>query len=205
MTDFSIRIGVDDMDTDARPIGGAIAGLSAAKGAIVQAGGTIVTSSDIKSTWASWPAKQQAMVETIYNSMAINTFDDAGNESPAINRGNGDKIQEAISLVFVFEDEGQMIVPISSHRDIMRGLEEPPMNFLDTYDAGRKTAVGEKALGEFQTAIDSISALNAVQGGKVMEAFKEVFGIGTAVDPDPDANIETFYTQLGEYNMRQCR
>lgn len=202
MSDITVRIAQKDgQNTDLVPIGRALLDISANKQAIVAAGGTINSSKDIQPEWESWPAAQKASAESVYSSLAINVYDGQGGTT-IVPSGHPDRVKSHVKLKFVFEEEGEMIVSVPHSAALARAPK--PLENRQEYIPYLRQTTFDHAKSAFFSALSDDTDLTAGQIAQVMFVYDKIAGAGLRPGENPPKDTETFHTQLGEYNMRQC-
>ncbi|MCA0869666.1 hypothetical protein LCL97_02400 [Seohaeicola saemankumensis] len=202
MSDISVRIAEKGgQNSKLGPIGEALLDLSSKKQAIVDAGGTISSSSDITPAWETWPDDEKASAEAIYASLAINIYDEHGAVTK-VPSGKPGLVKQHVALKFVFEEEGELVVSIP-HSAALGRAPRPLENREDYIPYLRRSAFAQ-AKNEFHRALRDDTDLTAGQISQVMYVFDKITAASLRPGQNPSQDRDTFHTQLGEYNMRQC-
>ncbi|MEP2717125.1 hypothetical protein [Pseudophaeobacter sp.] len=202
MSDAIVRIAEEGQNSDLLPIGTALYFLSQNQGTIA-GGGPPVFSSDIPDNHTTWPGPMQQKVGEIYNSLAVTVFDGAGGHT-IIPSGDPTQIKAHLKLKFVFEKEGEMVVPIPHLNALERGKSNAPLNFRVDYNSYIRASVFDEVEEDFAAALRE-SSLTAAQFTEVMKIYDEIENSGNLEGEVPGEDEETFHTQLGEYSVRQCQ
>ncbi len=204
MSDFIVRIAETGENTDLYPVGMAIDALSSAKQAIKDAGGTIMSSGNLAASWDSWPKEMQDHIEKIYDSMAVSVYGD-GADPVDVGPGAGDQMKTHMTLKFVFEEEGEMVVPIPYAGAIAKGKANAPLKFRSEYNTYVRGQVFQDARPEFVADLaNTLSHLSQADLDAIAAVYDGVAANGAAQGDNPDNDLQTFHMQLGEYNVRQC-
>ena len=203
MADIIVRIAEDEKNSNLLPVGKALMALSKNQTTITDAGGAATNTSDIPSNWSGWPDSMKAHAEDIYANIALSIYEDAG-DPEIIEAGNPDAVKAVMALKFVFEAEGEMVVPIPYQGALEQGAKRPPLGTRKEYHLYLRKAVFEGAKADFLTAL-AVSSLTDTQKAEVTGIYDAVADDGLAPGDDTAHDMQTFHTQLGEYSIRQCQ
>lgn len=218
MSDFTIKVFADATDpvepSDLRTVGRSLKKLSQELEAMVAGNeGRVHRSADLadyKAQRDSWSNDATAAAEALFQALSFRLYDDDGSVREEIGYKSAPadkKVHEHIELVFILEDEGQMIVPVPASKLIERGIDNAPLKIPSVYDTlvPKNTVVAmmdgmRAARQRAQNAGEPLGTLSEQQMNAVLSALGEIAG-----DMQADVDAEAaFFEQLGDYSMRQC-
>ena len=218
MSDFTIKVFADRDDptepSDLRTVGRSLETLSRELATLVDSGtAQIHRSVDMAAYTAqrdSWTGDARAAAEALFNALSFRLYAADGSVEKEVGHKSDPedkKVHDHIELIFVFEDEGQMIVPVPAAKLIARGLENAPLKIPSVYDAlvpkntVRALMEGMQAARQrAQNDGGALGTLSEQQMNAVLTALAEIArDLGTDVDTDA-----VFFEQLGDYSVRQC-
>ncbi|GEM_PF-4219176 len=165
------------------------------------------TLADYSSQKGSWTSNAQDAAEAIFDALSFVIWN--GNTIQKVHDfnepANVKKVHDHIKLIFIFEEEGQMVVPVPSTKQIERGETSAPLNLPDVYDQ----LVSVKTVRELNRRLRAAKAggtntvLSSLTEPQLAAVETELQLAGEAMRTEANA-VDTFYAQLGDYSVRQC-
>lgn len=124
-------------------------------------------------------------------------------------------VHNDLKLVFVYEDEGHMVIPVPNKKQIDRGLADAPLRPALIYsrlNAAETVTALRKTLEDHQMTVGGMNPedrtdeendlLDLTQAElDTMEKWFRFAADLRAAEVDKD---DAFYQQLGDYSVRQC-
>ena len=150
-------------------------------------------------------------VDILFEALSFVIWEDDTVKSQHNRRDSATKeiAREHVKLVFVFEEEGQMVVPVPSIKQITRGAANAPLKLPKVYDQFISDNSITQLIEQMKTnsnggANNVFSAFTKSQWGEVEAVLREAAKVmrdKAKIEPNKS---KTFYAQLGDYSMRQC-
>lgn len=211
--DFTIIVANDGTNkvkpTNVGAVGRALSTLSELFEKLEGAGADLTTSSDIKD-WSTWGPDAEKAIRNLLDSLSFRLWDgDAELDQKTISDlTDGEKIEDYVTLRFIFEKPGEMVVPVPSNAQILRGKKHAPLGLPDIYSGLISKDMIDALLEELSELREDPNAsqefrdLTASQFDAVVKALRQAqMRLEAKAKSDAD-NI--FMSQLGDYSVRQC-
>ena len=153
----------------------------------------------------------ETAVETLYKALSFVNWDGDAIKSQhgRQNSATFDKAREDVKLVFVFEEDGQMVVPVPSISQINRGVKNAPLKLPSVYDQ----FISDNSITELVAKMRTISSggdnnifssFTDPQWADVEALLRSAAKAMRDKAEDEPNKSKTFYAQLGDYSVRQC-
>lgn len=211
--DFTIIVANDGTNTvrptSVRVVGQELETLSGLFETLESSGADLTTSSDIKD-WSTWGSDAEKAIDDLLNGLSFRLWDgDTETEQLTLSKLEpGKKISDYVTLRFVFEKPGEMVVPVPAHSQIKRGKAHAPLGLPDIYSGLISESMIDTLLEELDelrndpSAPAEFSGLNASQFEAVSVALRLV---QKRLKNEAKKNFDNiFLAQLGDYSVRQC-
>ncbi|MDX8355317.1 hypothetical protein [Cognatiyoonia sp. IB215182] len=212
--DFTIIVADDDTNkvipTSVRTVGQELANLSELFEKLEAQGADFTTSADVKD-WSNWGDEASSAIETLLNALSFRLWDGDTELARQVNFDElkpGEKISDFVKLKLVFEEPGEMVVPVPSKAQIARGKANAPLGFPEEYSgliSGRMVDALLEELEELRTdpsASQEFRDLTGSQFAAVSDTLKQAQK-RLALEAKSDSD-NIFLAQLGDYSVRQC-
>ena len=207
MSDFTIKVfqgpGDPVLPSQVKVIGNQLKVLANELPNLIKDGATIQTTSSVGDYTGDWTPAAKAAVETLLGSLSYRLWDgdngrDVGFDDPA------EDVHNHVKLVFVFEEEGQMVVPVPTAKNIERGETLAPLRLPAEYDMlvseGTASEMGSRLAG----AIANSGTLASITQAQRDEIVTELGKIADQMREEIKGDTAVFKAQLGDYSVRQC-
>ena len=214
MTDFTVNVAGDGKSTDIEIVGKKIRALAKE---FVQSG---ISATKIYKTSAlddfdvqesGWDQDAVDLANELFDALSVNIYDN-GDIVEVIQHTDSPiqkKIREKVKLIFVFEEEGHMVIPIPSNKQILRGTDNAPLASAGVYT---KTNI-ENVVEFLKEELTLMTQLNGTdlrdvflnQPNNYTTMIKALESIVESVQVNIEQDKEDlFHQQLGDYSVRQC-
>lgn len=217
MADFTIKLNDEDGGvpaSDVNLIGNSLKAMAGELAALVANNASIHRTGDgfqdyeTQRNAGNWTADAVTAANDLLNSLSVKIWN-GENVVGEINHNDSNSIDQVLAntrLIFVFEEPGDMVIPVPAASQIARGETNAPLKFPSDYDqlVSKPTLDTLKAeLGaKLQAAQAGSNGLEDVQITAVMAALQEVGDELAQIAQNDKADI--FMSQLGDYSVRQC-
>lgn len=155
---------------------------------------------------SSWTNNGNAAAETLFDSLSFRLYNgdvlerEVGHDDPDKN------VHDHVKIIFVFEDEGDMVVPVPTAKNVARGELNTPLRLPSDYDAlvseGTASELGERLVGAINNATDGpLSSITPMQADEIAI---ELGKVADEMRDELNGDVAFFNAQLGDYSVRQC-
>ena len=210
MADFTIKVFRPDGDpvppSRVRAIGNQLAAL-AEEFEKMKGDGTVILNQtsaldSVTEQVGTWTGDAKDAVELILESLSVQLWN--GTEKDRDIPFGDPEARRAVDLKFVFEEDGQMVVPVPTKKNIERGLKYAPLELPEEYDnlISQKAAVSiANGLAAVINADPGLSSLGSAEKSAIRD---HVLAVVDKLRQGIEGDQGIFKAQLGDYSVRQC-
>ncbi|MEP3847714.1 MAG: hypothetical protein ABJM43_20400 [Paracoccaceae bacterium] len=214
MSDFTIRVfrptGTAIVPTKVQTVGHQLKVLADELENHPANSGSVVRTSEIGAydpNAGDWTPTARMAIETLFDALSFTLWNgDTVSREVSHNEPNKD-VHDHIKLVFVFEEEGHMVVPVPTKANIARGENLAPLRLPADYDMlvseGSVTKI-EQRLRTLISESEGQSDLGLLSDNQVNTIVAAIGKIADEMRAEIDKDVAVFNAQLGDYSVRQC-